>query len=277
MNKVDKLIIPSCSGLLDCFHTQADDSLRQESICWLTTKDCDNLLITALFSFYYIATKNLACPPDTITFKMSELKRFLGYSQGGKSKDLKAELLSHCKVGYIWDQTPCESLIKINFNSTQTLVTMESEYFVSIKDLMKENYSVRDKRGNILYKGKSSYSSLVYVSILKERNIPAVEIVIELVKLIERRGPLSEGQTAHLAIPTLIGRCPTLSNQLESKEVKEQNRILRKALEKALGLLKIHTDVYNCFVNLEVEIPHTVSVRGNEVIVVRYERREFDE
>ena len=88
---------------------------------------------------------------------------------------------------------------------------------------------------------------------------------------------MSEGQTAHLAIPTLIGRCPTLSNQLAYKEVKEQNRILRKALEKALGLLKIHTDVDNCFVGLEVEIPHIVSVKGNEVIVLRYDRREIDE
>ena len=277
MNKVDKLIIPSCSGLLDCFHTQQDSSLKKESICWLTTKDCDNLLITAIFSFYYIKTKNLACPPATITFKVAELKRFLGFTGGGKSRNLKAELLSLCKVGYIWDQTTYESLIKINFNSTQTLVTMESEYFVSIKDLMKENYSVRDKRGNILYKGKSSYSSLVYVSILKERNIPAVEIVIELVKLIERRGPLSEGQTAHLAVATLISRCPTLSNQLEGKEVKEQNRVLRKALDKALDLLKTYTDAYSCFVGLEVEIPHIVSVKGNEVIVVRYERRDYDE
>lgn len=274
---MDKLIIPSCSGLLDCFHTQADNSLKQESICWLADKNCDNLLITAIFSFWYITTKNLACPPATITFKISEFKRFLGYTEGGKSKDLKAELLSLCKVGYIWDLNLCENLVKIDFNSTQTLVTMESEYFVSIKNLMKENHSVRDKRGNILYKGKSSYSSLIHVSILKERNIPAVEIVIELVKLIERRGPLSEGQTAHLAVDTLINRCPTLSRQIEGKEVKEQNRVLRKALDKALNLLKEHTDAYSCFVNLEVEIPNTASVRGNEVIIVRYDGREIDE
>ena len=274
---MDKLIIPSCGGLLDCFHTQQDNSLRQESICWLTEKNCDNLLITAIFSFWYISTKNLACPPDTITFKMSELKRFLGFTEGGKSKDLKAELLSLCKVGYTWDQTTYESIVKINFNSTQTQFTMGSEYFASIRNWMRKTSSVRDKRGNIIHKGKSSYSSLIHVSILKERNIPAVEIVIELVKLIERRGPLSEGQTAHLAVDTLIGRCPTLSRQLGGKEIKEQNRVLRKALDKALNLLKEHTDAFACFVGLEVEIPHTVSVRGNEVIVVRYERREFDE
>jgi hypothetical protein len=68
---------------------------------------------------------------------------------------------------------------------------------------------------------------MIYTSILKERSITAVEICIELDKVIERRGQLDigKGQTAHISVPTLIKRCPTLYRQISNKPIKEQNRI----------------------------------------------------
>lgn len=272
----NRLILPSASGLLDCFNTRLTLYYKKESMCCLQS-DCDNLLLLALFSFFYkYISKNNCDPFCHYTFKMSDFKRYAGYCGGGKSKDLCAELIKLSEVGYVWEYSPEEKIFDISFSDTRTFATVSSKYFGKIIEYMRSFHSLKNKWGNkIILKGKSTYSSAVYTSIIRERNKSAVEICIELVKVIERRGhlDLEKGQTAHISIPTLISRCPSLSRQLKEKEGKEQNRIVKTAIYKGIELMKIHTAVYESFEGLEFLLPENIRVKGEDLINIKYIRR----
>ncbi len=271
---VDTLVVPTCSGVLDCFNIRLTRYYKKESMCCLQS-DCDNLLILALFSYFYTSiAKNNLDPFCHYTFKMSEFKRYIGYVGGSKGKDLCAELIKLSEVGYVWEYSPEDKIFDIFFTDTRTFATISSKYFGNIISYMRSFHSVKNKWGNkIIFKGKSNYSSAVYTSILKERSVSAVEICIELVKVIERRGHLEKGQTAHISIPTLISRCPSLSRQLKEKEGKEQNRIVRTAIYKGLELMKVHTSIYESFEGLEFLLPENIRVKGEDLINIKYIRR----
>lgn len=272
---MDRLIIPSCSGLLDTFNSRYT-KYKKESLCCVQG-ECDNLLLIALFSYFYIyVSRNNLDPFCHYTFKVSEFKRYIGYKSGGKSADLCSELIKLSEVGYVWEYSPEEKIFDISFTDTKTFATVSSKYFGDIISYMRSFHSVKNKWGNkIILKGKSTYSSMLYTSILKQRSVSAVEICIELVKVIERRGylDLEKGQTAHISVPTLIKRCPTLYRQISSKPIKEQNRIVKTAIYKGLELMKIHTDLYKCFVGLEFILPEKIGVKSEDLINIKYKER----
>lgn len=234
--------------------------------------ECDNLLVLALFSFLY---KKPTDKPCTYTFKIADFKKYIGLSSGGKSKDIKAELVKLSQAEYMWQFSSEENLIQVAFNETGTFATVSSTYFDRIHNVMSGQKAVRNRWGKVKIAGKSSYSSMVFTSILKERSISAVEVVIEFVKLIERRGQLEEGQTAHISVLSLAERCPTLYKQLQKKQVKEQNRILKLALEKSIELMKIHTDIFKCFEDLKFIFPEKITFSNESVINIIYSRRIF--
>lgn len=273
---VDRLIVPSCSGVLDCFNTRLTRYYKKESMCCLQS-DCDNLLVLALFSYFYTyVAKNNLDPFCHYTFKMSEFKRYIGHIGGSKGIDLCNELIKLSEVGYVWEYSPEEKIFEISFTDTRTFATVSSKYFGNIISYMRSFHSVKNKWGNkIILKGKSTYSSMIYTSILKQRNVSSVEICIELVKVIERRGhlDLEKGQTAHISIPTLISRCPSLSSQLKEKEGKEQNRIVKTAIYKSLEIMKEHTSIYECFEDLEFLLPENIKVKCEDLINIKYKER----
>lgn len=272
MDKPSRLVLPSCLGLLDSFNTQITRYYQKESICCLHGT-VNNLLLLGLFSYIYQIKSSETC---IYTFKMSDFKHYIGYVGGGKSKDLHTELISLTQVSYLWQSEQCENVIEIEFNHTRTIATLKSRYFSLIFEHMRGFHSKKDKWGRKTGTGHSTYSSLVYSTILKERNIPACEITIEIVKLVERRGPLSEGEYAHIATQSLVDRCPTLSRQVQSaKEIKEKNRILRTALNKGLELMKTTTSIYEVFEGLEFTLPEKVTVSKECIIKINYESRYY--
>lgn len=271
MDKLNRLIIPSCSGLLDSFNTQVTRYYKNESICCLQGTE-DSLLLLGLFSYIY---QSKSSETRTYTFKISDFKHYIGYAGGGKSKDLPTELNALTKVVYLWQCEQYEKVIEIEFNQTKTVAILKSGYFELIIEQMRRFHGHRGKWGRKTG-GQSTYSSLVYSTILKERNIPASEITIELVKLIERRGPLSEGEYAHIATQSLVDRCPTLYKQVQSaQENKEKNRILRTALNKGLELMKTRTSMYEVFEGLEFTLPEKVTVSKECIIKINYESRYY--
>lgn len=224
---------------------------------------CDTLLALALFSFlYYIREPDPKTCSCSYTFKISEFKKYISFVGGGKSKDIKQELLKLAEVGYVWQYVPEDGLLEISFNASGTVATVSSAYYNHIYNHMAEQ------------KG-SSYSSMICTSILKERNVGAAELTIELVKLIERRGQIQEGQTTEISIPTLVERCSSLYDKVQGKEVKEQNRIVKTSLFKALELLRVHTQVYACFEELEVNLPEKINLRKESKLNFKYNRRIF--
>ncbi len=248
------LVVPSCAGVLDCFNNKLTKYYSKESMCYLQGS-CNNLLVLALFSFLYNIK---GFESVETTFKISEFKNYIGFVGGGKSMNIQQELQKLSEVGYVWQYVPEDTLIKITFNGT--MATVSSTYFNHLYKHMSEQTS-------------SSYSSMVCTSILKERNKGAVEIVIELVKLIERRGQIRENQTTEISIPTLIERCSTLYEQVKGKEVKEQNRVIKTSLFKALELLRVHTQVYACFKELEIFLPEKKNLKKENKIKIKFDRR----
>ena len=271
----DRLVILSLSGLLDAFNSRYTKYYKKESLCCVQG-DFDNLLLIALFSYFYIyVSRNNLDPFCHYTFKVSEFKRYIGYNGGGKSADLCNELIKLSKIGYVWQYSPEDKIFEISFTDTRTFATVSSKYFGNIISYMRSFHSFKTVTGQVIQKGQSTHSTMIYTSILKQRSVSAVEICIELVKVIERRGhlDLEKGQTAHISVPTLIKRCPTLYRQISSKPIKEQNRIVKTAIYKSLELMKVHTDLYKCFVGLEFILPDKISVKSEELINIKYKER----
>ena len=130
---MERLVIPSCPGLLDCFNTRMT-TYSSPSICCLQG-DGATLMVLALFSFIY--QNFFPSSTCTYTFKTSSYKKFLGYTEGGKSKNIITELETLPSFGYLWNNDTSKQLLNISFNDTKTLVTVESKYFQAIFQHMK--------------------------------------------------------------------------------------------------------------------------------------------
>ena len=271
MSRLEKLVIPSCSGLLDCFNLKKTKFSMEESKCCLDGEG-DNLLLLGLFSFLYLTRYSLeSCE---YTFKISEFKRYIRYVGGGNSKDIPHVLEELQSMGYSWNQQNFSEVVKVTLNQTRTVATVESNYFLNLMKQMATYNGSTNKYGKKVGKGKSSYSSMIYTSILKERNHAATEVAIELVKAIERRGALGVGEDLHIKVGTLLQRCPTLYSQVtRAKEKKEKNRICKVAISKGIELLKKHTALYDHFTNLKISFLENQKVSEETIISINYLER----
>ncbi|MBQ6843816.1 MAG: hypothetical protein IJO60_04160 [Agathobacter sp.] len=267
-----RLVIPSCQGILDCFNNKLSRYYRNESFCCLQGEP-DNLMLLALFSFIYLNPES-AVAPATWKFQLSFFKKYIGYTGGGKSYDLPTRMRKASEVKCMWNYENIENVMNISFSADAKTVTIESMYFALLIKHMAQFKGEKNKWGKKVSSGKSMYSSMVFASILKERNIPAVEITIELVKLIERRGPLMITENAHISIQALIERCPNLYRQVQgAAEVKEKNRIVKNAVLKSMELLKTQTDIFEHFESLTVTLPEKFSIAKENTIIIEYFRR----
>lgn len=271
MDRFNRLVIPSCSGLLDCFNSRITRFSLEGSICCVNGEG-DNLFLLSLFSFLYLTKYNL--DNCNFSFKVSEFKRYIGYVGGGHSKDIPSLLEDLQDKGYTWSNQTYPNVVKVAFNPSKTVATVESQYILDLIKHMATYNGKINKYGKKIGTGKSTYSSMVYTSILKERNHAAVEIVIELVKAIERRGPLSEGQYLHIKVGTLIQRCPTLYAQvIQANEKKEKNRICKGAINKAVVLVGKHTALYDTFEDLKFSSLEDSQFSLDKKIIIKYKER----
>lgn len=266
-----RLVIPSCSGVLDCFNNKYSRYYSAESKYCLQGK-INTPILTTLFSFIF--TNRLSpIEPSTWAFKVADYKRFIGYKQGSKSKDVCSLLQELSALEYLCDHVPCGKAITVSLNSTRTVATVKSPYFAEIFAHLKSVYGEYNKYGKKIAHGRSAYSTMVYADICKERNVSAVEIVIELCRLTERRGPLEKGEYAHIGMVSLAERCPTLYARLEKSIPKERDRLLKNALEKALELLEMYTSIYECFEGLRFELPTKITLKKESELKIFYNKR----
>ncbi len=265
--KKDYLVIPSCSGLLDCFNTRKNRYSR-ESLCHLVTDNAINsIFIISLFSYIYHNCNR----KDTNTYliTLSKLKAFRKQTHGSKAFDIKAELEKLNEINCYWQDLDIDKLATVEIDGRKA--TVQSEYFSELYKAM--HFLTKRENGT----HSASYTSLVGTDILKERNHAAIEITIEICKLVERRGALAEGQTAHLAISTLITRCPTLSFKIDSaKSISRKNEILRDDINKAMELLESKTRVYETFKDLWIELPEKLAVNKEGKLEITHKGRNID-
>lgn len=276
-NNNDCLIIPSCSSLLDCFNdTYTHTSKYNSESLYRLEGEINTPIIISLFSYIYI-NHFTATAPATWTFKTSGYKQYIGYKQGGKSKDLFGQLTQLSTLKYFYDCMPQGKAVSVELNDTKTFMTVHSKYFEDLYTAMKAVSGTYNRYGHKTAKGKSAYSSMVKTSILKERTIGAVEIVFELCRLTERRGPLKEDEYAHIAMHTLLERCPSLHTRIRNMNKKEGKRIFRMALTKAFELLKLHTSIYDTFEDLHFEIPENIVPTRECQLKIYYKNRIIKE
>lgn len=265
--KKDYLVIPSCPGLLDCFNTRKNRYSR-ESLCHLVTDTAINtIFIISLFSYiyHYCDRKNT----DTYLIVLSKLKHFRKQTHGSKGFDIKKELENLNNIGCYWQDLDIEKLATVEIDGRKA--TVHSEYF---SELYKAMHFLTKREDNT---NSSSYTSLISTDILKERNHGAIEIVIEICKLVERRGALAYGETAHLAINTLISRCSTLSFKIDNaKTISRKNEILRDDLSKAMELLKGKTKIYKVFDDFKIDLPERLAVNRDGNLEITHKGRNLD-
>lgn len=101
-----------------------------------------------------------------------------------------------------------------------------------------------------------TYSYLIDISIAKERNRKAVEIVFIVVTLIEQTG----NNTPHIRAKTIIGRNPLLQKSMEGQTTGNKNTLLKRAFVKAWQLLRGKTFLAETYKNIHLPDPENPTV-----------------
>ena len=262
----NRLIIPTAPHTLDCFNTAATPYSNGASAFYLAPSDTINsLFVAGLYSYIY-----KACTPyDDTTFIINaeSLRDFLGFSRGGRSKDIKQELhqLNNESCFIKGQQFP---LAAVRTDGRLTLI--HSDYIHRLTVAIKDNAIRPDHTEG------SRYTSLVHADIVRMRNQPSAEVCIELCKLIERRGSYNTAPV-HVAVKTLIRRCPSLRHELTAATTNSRrNQLLRYALTKGAQLLTTHTSTYEEYTDLSVSLPATISLAtGTDLITATHKGKQY--
>jgi len=114
-----------------------------------------------------------------------------------------------------------------------------------------------------------SYSYLVDISIEKERNRKAVEIVMIIVALIEQAGK----GTPHIRAKTVIERSSILKKCLQDQSAQKSDTILRRSFTKAWELLRSKTRLGAVYKDIELpdpENPYYIPTYSNLDMVFKF-------
>ena len=261
-----KLILPTVPYTLDCFNTAVTPYSNGQSRFHLAPSDTLNPLFAAgVFAFLY---KTCNTYDDKIfIINTQSLREFLGYSRGGKSKDIRKELQQLTREGCYIDGN-AYPLATVTTEGRLTII--RSEYFHRLSVAMRDHAIRPDGTEG------SRYTSLVYAEICKVKNRPSAEVCMELCKLIERRGSHSAAPV-HISTKTMVARCPSLRQAIDTATTNSRrNQILRYALTTGIGLLTTHTTIYTEYAELSVSLPGKISlVDGNELITASHKGKIF--
>jgi hypothetical protein len=152
-------------------------------------------------------------------------------------------------------------------------IEFASPYMAKIIHLLKEKNTQRKR---IKTYTTPHHSHLIHSHIANERNKIAVEIVIEIDKVLQQRGDKknvnqAELITVKIKYSTIIDRIPPLKNKLASaKAAKTKNTILKRAFDPVMTLLKEKTDLYKYYKNLEIKMSTPTTSLLNENITITH-------
>lgn len=262
----NRLIIPTAPTTLDCFNTAVTPYSNGASAFYLAPSDTINsLFVIGLFSYIY----KTSTPYDDTAFIINteSLREYLGFSRGGRSKDIRQELqlLNEERCFIEGQQCP---LAAVRTDGRLTIIC--SEYIHRLTVAMRENAIRPDHTEG------SRYTSLVYADLVRVKNRPSAEVCIELCKLIERRGSVTTAPV-HIAVKTLARRCPSLQHELTAATTNSRrNQLLRYALTKGVQLITTHTSTCEEYTDLSVSLPAAISlVNGMEIITATHKGKKY--
>lgn len=113
----------------------------------------------------------------------------------------------------------------------------------------KNGEPVRNKDGEV--RMLPSYSYLIDISIGKERNRKAVEIVMIIVTLIEQAGK----GIPHIRAKTIIERSSILKMGMQDPSTQKRDTMLRRSFSKAWELLRNKTKISSVYRDIELPDP----------------------
>lgn len=276
MDDKDYLIIPSCAGLLDCFNSQiCAYAGGTSSLCHLVQPEdrpVSSVILLGLFSYLYHYSNLYS--NEQIEFRTESFREWIGYSRGGKSFDIKAELIGFNDVQFHWKNLEPKQVTEVELVGRTTRI--KSMYFKNLV-LAMQSLSERElitKSGFIIRRHTSSYVNLIKASIVSDSNKSAAEIVIEICKLVERRGTHYHC-SAHITIMTLIDRCATLRYKISSaKDNSRRNQILRDDFSRAMILIETKTSLYDAYIDVQIEVIGKLSITEIGKIIVKHKGKK---
>lgn len=252
----NKLIVPTVPHTLDCFNTSTSTYSNGASRFHLALAPVNILFIIGLYSFLY---QNCNTYDDEVYIINPEsLREFLGFSRGGKSKNIRQELarLQEMKCFIDNKEFPLAAV-----SPEGRLLVVHSTYFHELSKAMRSFAQRPD--GSM----GSRYTSLIYADICKVKRKASAEVCIELCKLMERRG-CTNAAPVHISIKTLVTRCPHLRQGLyDAPTNSRRNQVLRQSLSEGIQLIASHTTAYQEYRDLSIVPPEKPALANLSEIV----------
>lgn len=199
------------------------------------------------------------CLDETTIIYYPDLAKRLGKHNPG-TKDIKAvtnamEKLENI-VGIINNGSCSSDILPVlpcyKYDSDTNTISFASPYIARIINEIDKESVRTDKKGNpILNKDGTTkklpaYSYLVDISIAKERNKKAVEVVLVIVALIEQAG----NHTPHIRAKTIVERAGLFCGNPHGLSTGDKNTVLKRTFPKAWELLRSKTSLSSVYKDL---------------------------
>jgi hypothetical protein len=234
--------------------------------------DVQELDFPLLQQLYTAAVKsNIRHDAFTITVSLPQFFREMGVEVSkGNAPDIMAKLHSfeNC-VGIIPGQTVSKLFSIIQSDMKNQTMTFAVPYIMRLSEILADKNHVEKKtrQGALIDYQQPYHNTLVHSSIAKERNKTAVELVYLIttgllqrgyvpdIKTYRKKGAKTqypERVTYSISFRSLINDAPLLRGRIQSySDVKDKNRALRRAFEKAYELIDKKTDAAEWFIDLQ--------------------------
>lgn len=235
--------------------------------------DVQDLDFPLLTQIYTAAVKsNIRHDAFTITVSLPQFFREMGIETSkGNAPDIMAKLHSfeNCVGIMPGTQTVSKLFSIIQLDMKNQTMTFAVPYIMKLSEVLAEKNHVERKtrQGALIDYQQPYHNTLVHSSIAKERNKTAVELVYLITTGLLQRGYVPDVKTYRrkdaktkypervtysISFRSLINDAPLLRGRIQSyKDVKDKNRALRRAFEKAYELIDKKTDAAEWFIDLQ--------------------------
>jgi hypothetical protein len=235
--------------------------------------DVQDLDFPLLTQIYTAAVKsNVRHDAFTITVSLPQFFREMGIETSkGNAPDVMAKLHSfeNCVGIMPGTQTVSKLFSIIQLDMKNQTMTFAVPYIMKLSEVLAEKNHVEKKtrQGALIDYQQPYHNTLVHSSIAKERNKTAVELVylittgllqrayVKDIKTYRKKGANTqypERVTYSISFRSLINDAPLLRGRIQSyNDVKDKNRALRRAFEKAYELIDKKTDAAEWFIDLQ--------------------------
>lgn len=235
--------------------------------------DVQDLDFPLLTQIYTAAVKsNVRHDAFTITVSLPQFFREMGIETSkGNAPDVMAKLHSfeNCVGIMPGTQTVSKLFSIIQLDMKNQTMTFAVPYIMKLSEVLAEKNHVEKKtrQGALIDYQQPYHNTLVHSSIAKERNKTAVELVYLITTGLLQRGYVPDVKTYRrkdaktkypervtysISFRSLINDAPLLRGRIQSyKDVKDKNRALRRAFEKAYELIDKKTDAAEWFIDLQ--------------------------